>query len=105
MGSGLQGLTRQQRVAEFDQLSKFLFLFRDPIRRPTFVSSTGVCGGLFDQITDILPRHGNALIKFSNRRASHCGSPGLKTLSQSMIAILPQRVAFWCRKVNGVVAA
>jgi hypothetical protein len=94
MGIGLQGLARQERVPELDQLGEFLFLLCDPICGPTFVSGTGVCGGLFDQITDILPRHGNALIKFSNRRASHCGSPGLKTLSQSMIAILPQRFAF-----------
>jgi hypothetical protein len=46
-------------------------LLSDPVCCPVFIFGTGVRSGLFDQLTDILPYHGNALVKLSNRGASH----------------------------------
>src|SRR5437899_7590010 len=62
----------QESVSELNQLSEFLLLLRDPVCRPVFIFGTGVRSGLFDQLIDILPHHGNALVKFGNRGASHC---------------------------------
>jgi hypothetical protein len=48
-----------------------LLLLRDPVRRFVFIFSARVRSGLFDQLIDILPYHGNALGEFSNRGVSH----------------------------------
>ena len=66
-----QELPTQQSISEFDQPSQFLLLLRDPVRVPVFIFGTRVRSGLFDQLIDILPYHGNALVKFSNRGSSH----------------------------------
>jgi hypothetical protein len=67
----LESLPTQQSISEFDQPSQFLLLLRDPVRSPVFIFGTRVGSGLFDQLIDILPYQGNALVKFSNRGSSH----------------------------------
>ena len=66
-----ENLPTQQSVSELNQPGQFLLLLRDPVRGSVFIFSTRVRSGLFDQLIDILPYHGNALVKFTNRGVSH----------------------------------
>jgi hypothetical protein len=67
----LDNLPTQPSVSEFNQPGQFLLLLGDPVRGSVFIFSTRVRSGLFDQLIDILPYHGNALVKFSNCGVSH----------------------------------
>ena len=66
----------QQRVSLLDQRFKLFRLLRDPVRVAIFILGARECGGLLDQLPDILAGDGDALFELGeskvNCRCSSC---------------------------------
>jgi hypothetical protein len=75
----------EQRVAFLGQTFELLALFGDAIGITIFVARPRGCGGLFDQLPNVLANHGDVLLQFLERQGrgvAHVINPGKQTRSR-----------------------